>query len=184
MVLESVNIKDTCTEGGEELVFRELDQRFPDMVAADRMGEAMEEAFGLKIMTRLVFTRRQSEGADLPSEARGYIVLRGCRPGSLGRATVMSATRRNWEVDDVCMAIPTSFPGCPPDRWSHGTFGLEELEDSIEEDHVEFGDDAEHESEIDAILGALEAIESDAIEVLATWKQIRTPWPKKSSIGD
>ena len=91
----------------------------------------MEKAFGLKIMknetteaftgrSRLVFTRLQSEGANLPSEARGYIVLRGCRRGSLGRATIMSATRRSCEFDDVCMAIQTSFPGCPPDRRSHG----------------------------------------------------------------
>ena len=61
LVLESVNIKDTCTEGGEELVFQKLDHRFPDMVAADRMGEAMEEAFGLKIMkkeTTKAFTGR------------------------------------------------------------------------------------------------------------------------------
>ena len=57
----------------------------------------MEEASGLKIMknetteaftgrSRLVFTRLQSEGANLPSEARGYLVLRGCRLGSPGRA--------------------------------------------------------------------------------------------------
>ena len=62
---------------GEELVFRELDQRFPDKVAADRMGEAMEEAFRLKVMknettetftgrSRLVFARLQTEGVNLP----------------------------------------------------------------------------------------------------------------------
>ena len=30
--LGSIDTKDMCTEGGEELVFRELDQRFPDEV--------------------------------------------------------------------------------------------------------------------------------------------------------
>ena len=45
---ESIDIKDMCTEGGEELVFIELYQRFPDKVAAGRMGEAMEEAFWAK----------------------------------------------------------------------------------------------------------------------------------------
>ena len=44
--LESVEIKDMCTVGGD----RELDQRFPDKVAADRVGEAKLEAFGQKIM--------------------------------------------------------------------------------------------------------------------------------------
>ena len=68
--------------------------------------------------------------------------------------------------------------GCPLDLWSDGTFSVEELEDKIEDepkDHVEFGDDEELESEIEAIVGSLEPTEeSDAIEVLTTWKQTRT----------
>ena len=62
----------------------------------------------------------------------------------------MSATRRSWEFGDVCVAIRTSFPGCPPDRWSHGTFGVE-LEDAVEDeaqDHAGFGDDAELEPKL------------------------------------
>ena len=125
-----------------------------------------------------MFTRLLAEGVNLPSEARGYIVLRGCRLGSLGRATIMSATRRSWEFDEVCAAIRTSFLGCPPDRWSHGTFGVDELEDRPDhelQDPVDFGGDTEFESEIEAIVGALEPTEeSDAIEVLSTWKQTRT----------
>ena len=106
--------------GGEELVFRELNQRSPVKVAGDRVGEVMEETFGPKIMknettesftgrSRLAFTRLQTEGVNLPSGARGLIVLRGCRLGSLGRATIMSATRRSWEFEEVCTAIQTSF---------------------------------------------------------------------------
>ena len=55
---------------------------------------------------------------------------------------------------------------------------VEESEDRIEDetqDNVEFGDDDERKSEIEAIVGALERKEeSDAIEVLATWKETRT----------
>ena len=54
---------------------------------------------------------------------------------------------------------------------------MDELEDRVEDelqDHVGFQDDAEFESEIEAIVGALEPIgESDAVEVLTTWKQTR-----------
>ena len=117
LALVSIEIKDMCTDGGEVLVFRELDQSVPDKVAADRMGVAMEETFGPKFMknetteavtgrSRLMFTRLQAERVNLPSEARGYIVLRGCRLGSLGRATIMSATRRGWEFDEVCHGDP------------------------------------------------------------------------------
>ena len=65
---------------------------------------------------RLVFTRLQAEGVDLPSEAKGLHRLCGCRLRSLGLATIMSATRKSWEFVEVCTAIRTSFPGCP-DRW-------------------------------------------------------------------
>ena len=61
LALESIDMKDMCTEGGEELVFRELDQRCPVKVAVDRMGEAMEEALelGEKIMkNEPVFSRK------------------------------------------------------------------------------------------------------------------------------
>ena len=150
LALELIDVKDMCTEGGEELVFRELDQRFPDKVAADRMGEAMEETFGLNIMknettealgdqdvcslvcSRKVLTCRQ--------KAQGYIVLRGCRLGSPGRATIMSATRRRWKFEEENTAIRTSFLGCPPNWWSHGAFSVDELEDRGEDepqDHVE-----------------------------------------------
>ena len=65
------------------------------------------------------------------------------------------------------------FLGCPQDRWSHGTFGVEELEGRVEDEtqyHVEFGDDAEFE-----FVGVLEPIEErEAVEVLATWKQTKT----------
>ena len=33
-----------------ESIFRKLDQRFRDKVAADRVGETVKETFGLKIM--------------------------------------------------------------------------------------------------------------------------------------
>ena len=64
----------------------------------------------------------------------------------------------------MCMAILTSFPGCPPDRWSHEACGVEKLEDWTEDetqDYVAFGDDAELEG-------------AKLFEVLLTWRQTRT----------
>ena len=72
LALEATELNNLCTDGGEELVFRELDKRFPLKVAADRMGEAMEEAFGLKIMknetTEAVTGRSRLVIARLPTE--------------------------------------------------------------------------------------------------------------------
>ena len=56
-------------------------------------------------------------------------------------------------------------------KW-HGVLGVDELEDRVEDEpqvHVAFGGDAEFESKIEAIGGALEPTEEiDAVEVLAT----------------
>ena len=58
----SIDIKDMCTENGEELVFRELDQRFPDKVAP--YGRSHEEALRLKIMKDET-TEASLDGEDL-----------------------------------------------------------------------------------------------------------------------
>ena len=68
-------------------------------------------------------------------------------------------------------AIRTSFPGCQPDQWSYGTPGAE--------DHVEFGDDAEFESEIEVIVGVLEPM--TRLKFSRPGKQTRTAMTKKRS---
>ena len=52
---------------------------------------------------------------------------------------------------------------------------MDELNEGVEDHPQDHGGDTELESEIEAVVGALEPIEeSDAVEVLATWKQTRT----------
>ena len=138
------------------------------------MGEAMEETFELKIITNEttkaftvpVFRRKELTCRQKP-ELRRFAWTHRLR--SLRRATVMSATRRSWEFGEISTAIRTSFPSCPPLRWSHGTLGVAELEDLVEDesrDHVDFGGDVELEFEIEAVVGALEPIQkSDALAV-------------------
>ena len=61
LALEALDIKDLTVDGGDGVDFRKLDEKFPDKLAADRMGEAMEEAFGLKFVqaeTTEAFKRR------------------------------------------------------------------------------------------------------------------------------
>ena len=74
LALESIDIKDMCTKGGDELVFQEVDQRFPDKETADRMGEATEEAFWLKIIKKRDNGGFHStvETCVYPSSVRGW----------------------------------------------------------------------------------------------------------------
>ena len=67
----------------------------------DRMAEPIEHHEKNEITeaftgaARLLFTRLQ-KGVELSSLARGCVIQRGCRPGSIGHASVMSATHRSW----------------------------------------------------------------------------------------
>ena len=74
-------------------------------------------------------------------------------------------------------ALP-SLPGWLPDRFLHGTFAVGESEEGLElnvEDDPETQGDTEAEREIEAIIAGVEPIEeSDAVEVLTTWRHTRT----------
>ena len=43
LAVENADISEINVESGEEVVFAKLDKCFPDLVAADRLGEAMKE---------------------------------------------------------------------------------------------------------------------------------------------
>ena len=89
---ESVDMKDMCTEGGEELVFRELDQRFPDWVAADCVGETLEEAFGLKN-----HEEQNNGGFHWTVETCGYPSSVGWCEHSVGSARACLTWMSTWE---------------------------------------------------------------------------------------
>ena len=108
--------------------------------------------------SRLVFTRLCTEGVNPPSEARGYIALRGRRLGSLNRVTIVPATRWSSEFDVVCTAIHPSFPGTP--GWLNWKT---ESRMSIRSTWI---------SEVTHSLNPIQ--EGDAVEVLAAWMQPRT----------
>ena len=123
LALESIDIKDMCTEGGEELV-----SSSENSISDSR--------------TRW---RGRSHGGSLWAENHD---IRDDRDFHWTTETLVdpSLVRRHE------LAVRSS----------------EELEDRVEDkthDYVEFGDDAEFESEFEAILGALE---SDAIEQTRT----------------
>ena len=103
----------------------------------------------------------------MDTDSKAWVEQRSCLPHAEA-VTLMKCARR-FERRFLVVHLA---------QWSHGTFGVDELEVRSEDepqDHVDVGGYGEFESEIEAIVGALEPIEeSDAVEALATWKQIRT----------
>ena len=65
--LEALDVKDLTVDGGKEAVFRELDGRFRDKLAADRRKMKNETTEAFTERARLLFTQLQREGVNLPS---------------------------------------------------------------------------------------------------------------------
>ena len=70
--LEAFEIKDLIVDSGEQMVLRELDEKFPDQVEADRTGETM-----------LLFTPLQNDGVkplSRPPHARAQKLTKSAQP--------------------------------------------------------------------------------------------------------
>ena len=95
---------DLAAEGGEQLIFQRLDQRYPDSEPADRLAEALDAIYDLKWesnktatnyvgRTLQVFARAQQEGVTYPEKAQGHALLRGARLEPTDRAVVVAAAQ-------------------------------------------------------------------------------------------
>ena len=100
--LEGLDVDDIDVDGGEDLIFDILDERFPEPEAQDKIGEALENVFRLRVERNektAVYTGRCSEvvdraareGVDLPILARGYLMLRGAKLTPERKAIVLAA---------------------------------------------------------------------------------------------
>ena len=89
--LEGLDIDDLDVDGGEDLIFDILDGCFPVPEAQDKIGEALDDVFRLRVERNEktavytgrcseVFDRAAREGVDLPDLARGCPMLRGVTP--------------------------------------------------------------------------------------------------------
>ena len=93
LALEAFDMEDLTVEGGEEVVFGGLDEMFPDNVAAHRMGEAMEEAFGLKTVKNE--TPRRARFL-LSSRSTAAEALQGTRPASRHKTMFLGFGEEWW----------------------------------------------------------------------------------------
>ncbi|CAK0882257.1 unnamed protein product [Prorocentrum cordatum] len=173
--LEHVELDELAVDGGEEKLF-----------AADRVGDALGSVFGLKIekaeltsayvgRAQTIFMKAKKEGVEIPDVAQGFLLLRGARFGGDRRAVVLAASERHWTFEKLALALKTVYPKVLPEHGVH----------LVEDDYVWEAAGEEHhpaassQEEVDAFLAEVEQDreepmeEDEAIQVLATWKEIR-----------
>ncbi|CAE8643680.1 unnamed protein product, partial [Polarella glacialis] len=172
-------------EGGELVIYEALDSRFPEDEAQDRIGEALDLVFDLGIQkgestanftgrVREAFNSTEAEGIVFPSVARGYMLLRAGKLSRDKRAVVLAASRRSYEELDIASAMRTTYPDrlFESNKYPAHYVG-DELPDLPAQDEDELEISSLLISEPLALGEDSVLDESDAIQVLLTWKQTR-----------
>ena len=177
---DAVDMNDIEQDGGQDVVFQVLDERYPEEASHDRLGEVLDAIFDLRIeknettatftgKVKSAFSAAEAEGIRFPSVARGYMVLRFARLNVEKKAVVLAASRRSYEEVDIMAALRTTYPdGLYQGRSSVNFTETGETEDYVESDEMVMlaGELAGEEDQ-----EPLE--EQDAVEVLLSWKQTR-----------
>ena len=179
---DAVNMDDLEQAGGHDLIYQVLDDRFPEEVVHDRLGEVLDRVFDLKVdrgestsqytgKAQAAFSAAEAEGVRLPSVARGYMLLRNARLPQDKKAVVMAAARQSYEELDIAAAVRTTYPeGLYSGRQGHHAAVVDaEAED---DDAGDIGDVLVAEDD-EGLLCDDPIEEQDAVDVLLSWKQTR-----------
>ncbi|CAK9001698.1 H3 lysine-79 specific) [Durusdinium trenchii] len=116
LAVEHIPIEDLAKSGGERLVFKALDERYKPL-EKDDMNEALKEFFfetairsgeTMKaFITRFITVERKlrEQGVELPSEVRGWFMLRKLHLDHNQEAMILTATRGSFKVEEVSQAV-------------------------------------------------------------------------------
>eukprot|EP00435_Cladocopium_sp_Y103_P072571 s637_g40.t1 len=166
---------------GEALLWKTLQDRFPEKEQHDMMGEILGEVFALGALDQE--TTKQCERraqVKLPSQARGWITLNCTGLSEQEKAIVKAKTQGNLEFDAISAALRSCFPQYRASGKKKATSVLQaeldddgrvdasfdDVEEFLAEHNTMFQDDVKDRDE--------QYSESEAAEALAvSWRERR-----------
>ena len=181
-------------EGGDDVLLKILDSRFPEKDKTDELGEMMHEIFALKTQSgetvkgwigraSEVFERlKRKTNVDFPEEARGWLILNRCGLTEEQRAIVLARAGGKLTRTEIGTALRSCYPDLVLSQRKSAAVHLVEDEDIIVDEPVmpenDFDDIelllAEHGHRSSEAATAEEFEEVDVAEILAvTWKEKR-----------
>lgn len=185
---DSTNMDDLEVDGGQDVVYQVLDDRYPEESTHDRLGEILDAIFDLKVergestavytgKARAAFSAAEAEGVKFPDTARGYLVLRFARLPLEKKAIVLAAARGSYSENDISAALRTTFPDhLYTAKQTNNHVNVAEVNNydqvepfSDEEQQVLLAEEGDPED-----LGDEPIEEQDAVDILMTWKQTRS----------
>ena len=121
-IVEHLKPEEYQKEGGEDVLFKLLDQRWPEKDRHDEMGETIAEVFALRgkegeslrqwsARAREVFDRCSRKcSVNFPEEARGWILLNCSGLGESERAVVLARAQGDLKFDSITTSMRSCFP--------------------------------------------------------------------------
>ena len=179
---DATNMDDLEVEGGQDVVYQVLDDRYPEESSHDRLGEILDAIFDLKVErgeSTAVYTGWLSVRRRL--RVWSFRTLPGlsgaevCSPtfGQEG-LIVLAAARGSYNENDISAALRTTFP-------DHLYAGRQNNVNAVDGDYDQVETFSEEEQQVllaeegdPEELGNEPIEEQDAVDILMTWKQTRT----------
>eukprot|EP00435_Cladocopium_sp_Y103_P013904 s3466_g3.t1 len=178
-------------DGGDDVIWKLLDARFPQKEKVDELGEIMGEVFGLRVKegesmkmwtarSQEVFDRCQRKtGVSFPEQARGWITLHRSGLTEEQKAVVIARASGDLNREPISVALRSCYPDLVMRKKAAASveeiFPVEDGDDDLAVE-AEFSDviglleDHQHDSEIPGE----DFPETDVAEVLAaTWREKR-----------
>ena len=121
-IVEHLSDADYQKEGGDQVIFQLLDERWPQKERSDEMGEHISEIFSLKARegesvrqwcgrARECFDRcKRKTGVAFPEEARGWILLQCSGMNEEQRAVVLARTQGELKFDTMSQSMRSCYP--------------------------------------------------------------------------
>lgn len=121
-VIEHLKPEEYQKEGGDDVIFKLLDRRWPEKDRTDEIGENIAEVFALKAKegegvrqwcarAREVFDRcSRKSGVTFPEEAKGWLLLHCSGLGESDRAVILARAQGDLKMDAISQSMRSCFP--------------------------------------------------------------------------
>ena len=120
--VEHLDVSEYQKEGGDKVLWKLLDQRFPEKEKSDELAEVLSDVFTLRARegeslrawisrsTELFLKCERKTGVNFPSEARGWMTLKWSGLSEEQQAVVKGRALGVLKLDTISQAMRSVYP--------------------------------------------------------------------------
>ncbi|CAE7838460.1 avt3 [Symbiodinium sp. CCMP2592] len=183
-VVEGLPLEKVINDGGHLLILEAPDARYKDLQKEALHNHLLEYFYGLQIkagesyrnmIVRLetAYRRLQEHSVELPTEVRGWFMMRKLQLDTASEALLMTHTKGSLKYEDLVRAVQAIFPQGVAKNVNHKTKEVFEADSTS----TELEDTEQLEEVFQAVADQVQASEEyddeDALDVFETYKEVR-----------